>query len=389
MSAVPSPSHRQRPPVWRKLPRAAALGAAALALLLLLLPATAGAQSEDERLPLPTWNLPTPAPGTNTELGAQFNNLLPPPDEILTRLDTGPRLADGPPTLLQGYGEMGPRDLSLFLRGSILDEGAKPAAAAPRPTPVMSLRDVPADVLKQANDAPASDHLLDPQGLVPEMPREDVERLLAFHNNESRVRLYILVLEAGQKLPDGVNLDGTAHGALTHQHACLAILPLGEPWRARFLVSKSVQQAVPAARLAEVAEDCIKDTLIAADPAQQLQRLGVRLSTQMFRLESLLTPRSATAGAPGSEPLSEVSPAAGAAAVGGGSGRTSPWVLWSLALLGVLALVGVALHSHLLLRLRRLRKPQAHVWVLPETDVTPRLGGAFSGGTGAMVHYKH
>jgi len=310
------------------------------------------------------------------------SNLLPPPSGVLGLRDSGPRLADGPPTLLHGYSELGPHDLSLFLHSGILQQQTS-AATLTKPTPVMSLRDLPREILLQTHTAPANEYLLDPQTLVPEIPRVDLERLLEFHAASARIRLYLLVLDTHQKLPESTNLDAVAHGALTRQRVCLAVYPLGEPWRARFLVSQAVHQFVPSASLADLAEDCIKDALQATDAAQQLQRFTVRLSTRLFWLE-----KSLPAPVPNSPPapLHEVSaqaPAITAAVLG----QPYSLVAAGIMLAGV-TLLGTGIAVFRLLRARRDRQAETCVWILPDPEVIPRLGGAFSGGAGAVISFR-
>ncbi len=110
------------------------------------------AQSIDEELPLPRWEREAPALPRISEPGSQFNSLLPTdsllpsPPEQQGLLQSGPRLADAPPVLMPGYSELGPTDLSLFLHGSIL-QAVKPAHAPHQPTPVMSLRELPQELL--------------------------------------------------------------------------------------------------------------------------------------------------------------------------------------------------------------------------------------------------
>jgi hypothetical protein len=342
------------------------------------------AQSIDEELPLPRWADEKPVMPLGAEPGSQFNSLLPsdPLDESPGMLQSGPRLADAPPTLMPGYSELGPMDLSLFLHGSIL-QSSKLAAAPRLPTPVMSLRELPPELLTALADSPANEYLLDPQNLLQELPRQDLERLLAFHASQARVRLYLLVLDKHQKLPDVVNLDALAHGALTRQHACLTVFPLGEPWRTRFLMSQSVHESVSAASLNELAADCIQDAQQVDDSAQQLQRLSVRLSTRLFWLEKGLGKATQTAHASLHEVTSNEAPTSLPSSPG------SLWPLWQILLIGAFTVSSLILIFVITKHYARRRKPEnSRVWILPDIEVTPRLGGAFSGGSAAVLTFK-
>jgi hypothetical protein len=340
-------------------------------------------QSIDEDLPLPRWEKDAPAVPRNEEPGSQFNSLLPSDPFANDHFElpaSGPRLSDAPPTLMPGYSELGPMDLSLFLHGSIL-QSADQSAVMHRPTPVMDLRDVPSELLKGLTDAPANEYLMDPQNLTPEVTRIDLERLLEFHAKESLIHFYLLVLDTNQKLPDSAALDDLAHGALTRQKACLAVYPLGEPWRARIFLSPTIHGSVTSAMLTELAADCIQDAHQAQLSSQQLQRYAVRLSTRLFWLEKSLP---AVSAAPSTTSLQEVAASASPAIL---SHLLTTWAL-PLSIGGALLfLIALAL----ILRARRSAPAMVeptHVWILPDIEVIPRLGGAFSGGTSALISFK-
>jgi hypothetical protein len=348
---------------------------------------TAAAQSIDEELPLPRWEKEPPI--IKSEAGNHFNSLLP-ADPLLPALpapqgllQSGPRLGDTQPSLMPGYGDVEPMDLSLFLHGSILQQQSKRPARTP--TPALALRDLPQDIVRSLLDAPANELLIDSQNLVPEITRGDLERLLAFHAGESTIRLYMLVIDADQKLPDTLDLTRLAHGALSRQPSCLAIYPLGEPWRTRLLLSQSVHTSVTSAGLADMAADCIRDAHQAEDEAVQIQRYAVRLSTRLFWLQKslVLSLNKVTASGPR---LLEV---VGQDTNSGQSQGTIDLRLWlALAAIAValLALIVILLFKRQSSSSRK--STHSHTWILLEPETSPRLGGAFSGGAGAVVSFK-
>lgn len=347
---------------------------------------TTRAQTIDEDLPLPRWDQRPPlvngAP-LPQEPGSQFNSLL--PGEFLVpslpeapgALQFGPRLMDTPSSLTP----FGATDLSLFLPGSLLQQ-ARPAEAPRVPTPVPALKDLPASVIAELSSAPAEDYLIDPQNLVPEIARADLERLLEFHNSDARIRLHLLVLDADQKLPDSVDPSTIAHGALELQHSCLAIYPLGEPWRARVLLSRPVHAATKPDLLMDMVADCIRDAQQTDDPVEQFHRYTVRLSTRLFGLQNSLSTASAPAAA--SPALSEVT-AGGAPPTALLLWLTSPITKSVLTTLAVLGFAWLLLRR--ILKRHKHREDSGHVWMLPEHPTTPSLGGAFSAGAGAQISF--
>lgn len=341
------------------------------------------AQSIDEELPLPRWEREAPRVDAS-DPGNAFNSLL--PGETLVpalpeepgMLRFGPRLNDTPTSLSP---QIGPTDLSLFLHGSLLQQ-AKPAQAPRVPTPVMALRDLPADLTKTLTESPANTYLIDPQNLLPEVARGDLERLLDFHAGDARIRFYLLVLDADQKLPDTIDTALIAYGALTRYPSCLAIYPLGEPWRARVLLSPSVHDTASHETLLEMAADCIRDAQQADDAEEQLHRYAVRLSTRLFWLQKSM-PEKPVAHVGVSPSLREITSADAAP-------KTALLLpLWSKLLLGCSATLLILWLSmrHLVMR-RTQPTTTGQVWMLPEVEAQPRLGGAFSAGAGAVLSYK-
>ena len=357
-----------------------------LALLVALLGAVQ-AQTIDDELPLPRWDQRPPlvngAPVMPNGPGSSFNSLLPGESLVPSlpedpgALQFGPRLMDTPSALSSQFG---PTDLSLFLPGNLLQQ-ARPAQAPRVPTPVLNLKNLPTDIIALLADSPANDYLIDPQNLVPEIARADLERLLAFHASDARIRIHLLVLDADQKLPDSVDPASIAHGVLTRQPSCLAIYPLGEPWRARVLLSRPVHAAAKPDALTAMAADCIQDAQQTDEPADQLHRYAVRLSTRLFGLQQSLP----VPGAAASPAMREVT-GSGEAPSGLTLWLTSPVTQVVLSCIAVFGLGWMLLRK--LMKRHQRRTASGQVWMLPEHESRPRLGGAFSAGAGTMVSYK-
>lgn len=347
----------------------------------LLLAAAAGWGAEAEP-PLPSWE-------ESRSPGSAFSDLL--PENSALDVPAGfflgsPRMLTSPPLLLDDEG-LGAQDLSLFLRGGLLAEGAVKVKA--NPTPTLALREVSKSTLEELGQVPVNEYLIDPQSLMTEMPGLDVERLLQFHAAESRIRFYLLVMDRDQTLGATASLTPLIQRLGTESEMCLAVYPLGEPWRARLFVSPGVSQSRTAEAMSEMAEDCIQDAMQVNDAEQQLQRFAVRLSTRLFWLEKALpnVPQE-TASAHEMAVLHEVSSGElpKMAELSGVTPEHGSQVSLGQGI-GFFLLAGGACYGlRLGWRFRQLRKIR-RVWVFPETEVQPRLGGAFSGGAGAMIQY--
>lgn len=350
-------------------------------------------QNGAEALPLPRWSEQelktfreslhvTNGPGALLpETGGQVTDI----NELLhAPISSGPRLDH----LFTGQdGEISPRlrseDMRLFLPESILGLPVQRQAGSGRmPTPLSSLREVTPEFLAASAQALPRDYLIDPEQLVPEMPRQDMMRFLEFHARDARIKLHVLIIAHDSKLPKGADLDKIASGSLLQAEACLLVYPLTEPWRARLFVSKTVHDQTSAEFLTETVQACMREALQSSDVHDQLQRYAVHLSTRLFWLQKALgpTPGNTLAQA---QTLAEIAPetASKPAANFILPGPITVWSSAGLLLLGISAVAGWKFHL-----LRRLRRHN-RVWVLLEPETVPRLGGAFTGGGGGMMRY--
>ena len=375
--------------------------AAGHALLILLLCAGAVCgevshsidKAEEHVLPLPRWSeqelkvfrdsLPgagsqAVVPPKNGEVSSDINDL------IRTPLSSGPRLDH---FFNDQDSELSPRlqasDVRLFLPEAIL---GLPSQIQPGPvqlpTPLTALKDVSPEFLTACRQSLPGEFLIDPDQLVPEIQNHDMLRLLGFHAQDARIKLYVLMLAHDQKFPEGADLDKVASGSLLKSDSCLVVYPLGEPWRTRLFVSRSVHNQISAEFLSETIQACLQEALQTSNAHDQLRRYTIHLSTRLFWLQKALGTEPAVK-TDNSHSLAEFGPLVKAPAVSSTPGVDSStiWSSGSLLMLGlaVLSLRGFARH----LRLRRHRR----IWMLAEPDTVPRLGGAFTGGGGAMIRY--
>ncbi|MDZ4405330.1 hypothetical protein [Prosthecobacter sp.] len=349
-------------------------------------------KAEEGALPLPRWSeqelrafresLPSAndpgvlLPGNGGPI-TDINELL------RTPVSSGPRLDH---FFNNQDGELSPRlrseDMRLFLPESILGQPIQNQTNSARiPTPLSSLKEVPPEFLAACAQALPKEYLIDPDLLVPEMQNHDMMRFLEFHARDARIKLSILIIAHDCKLPEGSELGKIASGSLLQTDASLLVYPLGEPWRARLFVSKSVHDQTSTEFLSETIQACLHEALQASDVHDQLHRYAVHLSTRLFWLQRALG-TAPTTEVGKDQPLAEVTPEVKTTV----QHTTSVLfiVIWSsasLLMLGVAGVAGRQFHRHL--RLRR----QSRVWILPEPETVPRLGGAFTGGGGGMIRY--
>lgn len=327
---------------------------------------------------LPDINSPGALLPKNGEITADINDL------IRTPLSSGPRLDNFFNTQ---DSELSPRlqasDMRLFLPEAIL---GLPTQSQSRPvqlpTPLGSLQDVSTEFLAACAQSLPREYLIDPDQHVPEIQNHDMMRLLEFHAQDARIKLYVLMIAHDQKLPEGVELEKIAAGSLLQSDACLLVYPLGEPWRTRLFVSRSIHNQISTAFLSETIQACLQESLQTSDEHDQLRRYTIHLSTRLFWLQKALGAGQA-GKTPKNQSLAEFSPHVKAPAVPGPISFIAilSWSSASLLLLGLACITGRRVLHHLQLRNRR------RIWMLVEPETIPRLGGAFTGGGGGMIRY--
>lgn len=305
-------------------------------------------------------------------------------NELLrTPVSSGPRLDQ---LFNEPGGELSPRlrpeDMRLFLPESVLGLPMQKQTNSERlPTPLAALQDVTAEFLAACTQTLPQEYLIDPDLLVPEMQNHDMMRFLEFHARDARIKLFVLIIARDSKLPEGAELEKIASGSLLQNDACLLVYPLGEPWRTRLFVSKSVHDQTSTEFLSETIQACLREALQASDVHDQLHRYAVHLSTRLFWLQRALGSH-AMISSDKNQLLAEVTPA-GTAPVQSTTSILSI-VIWSSVTLLALGIVGIA--GRQFRRYVQLRR-QNRVWILPEPETVPRLGGAFTGGGGGMIRY--
>lgn len=353
--------------------------------------AACGVRASDD-LPLPSWS--------EEEIRAQINGNLPPllggallPDGMIAE-DSVPRVLLRPPSIGDPAqaSPSAPEDVSLFLPDALLGAGKNEHHDPQLPTPASALRDLDGEFFEACVEAPVDTRLLDPASLVSETQREDITRFLEFHARDARIDAYVLVIDRDQRLAEGVDLSRVASGALVGKKACLAVYPLGEPWRVRLFMSSEVHDTVAPGYLAGLLEDCSRDAMQAGDSLEQLHRFTVRLSIRLFWLEKVLPKEGGVSARPQAQktatnPLPEILPAERVTAAVAEASRS--WLqrvhpAWWGALTGLV----IAVPAGMAWRARRKQFLRTHVWRLPEREVPSRLGGAFSGGAGVSVQFR-
>lgn len=350
----------------------------------------AGCTNIDEILPLPQWSGPEISGAPPPRLGGL---LLPEGLGIDDESDPTPRLPSDAPILASEFQASSPDiDFSLFLPDALLGKTIQ-TYQSPGPTPAAALRDLDESFFTICRESPGDEHLIDPESHVSETQKEDLLRFLEFHARDARIKAYVIVTDRDQTVPKKADLSTIASGALSSQDSCLAVYPLGEPWRARLFLSASIHKAVAPDYLNKLVQDCAKDASLVSDPLEQLHRFTVRLSIRLFWLEKLIgTGRPSQAKLSREDVPDDIiakrEAALSEALLRDSNPTNGATVLqWWSVVFGILLSLAGGAATYAALRHRR-RRLVGFVWMLPENETQPRLGGAFSGGGGACIEYR-
>jgi hypothetical protein len=232
-------------------------------------------------------------------------------------------------------------------------------------------------------DAAPAEGLVDPQLLLSEFKRYDLEELLTYHEQESPYLIRILLFEGGQELPDGVTLRSLHDDWYGDEPVALLAYFMGQPDRAVVEFGRLARDGVSGTALEGVLESSVEQALVVENDFHQLERFGMELSVQLYWLERQLG-LEAPAPARGDEM------AAAKAAVGDGwwhdpVAMLEPVPRW--AWIGGGSLLPLVLVGGMVRVLRRSGGSRGYLF--PDYEIEPRLGGEHSGGGHGLMSFGH
>jgi hypothetical protein len=287
-------------------------------------------------------------------------------------------------------------ELKLFIpNGATPNQGAveKGEAEGRSMTSEEDLVEVGEDFFERHEGMAEGGFVYDPEMLLNDGARDDLSRMLASQAEGAKVAAHFVILGARQKLPLNVDLTRLAGANLVGGLSCMVVYPMGEPWRVRLFMSRRVTEVVKADYLRAMARACIQDALKADEGWEQLERFAIQLSIRLTWLErEHALPEVEVLSM--EEAVEKVAEMPEVAMPEKAVEKVSKWELWWNMLrpwlwrsFGVVAgLVLLILACRWIWR-RWIRRPRVAVWILPEVQVPPRLGGKHCGGGGASVQY--
>lgn len=241
----------------------------------------------------------------------------------------------------------------------------EPFVGPPEPEPDFdAIAKEQAEHIRQALKETPSSFLIDPQQLLTEQERHDLEHFLAYHAEAAPVAIATMMLPSGVDLSSDVSFAELRREWFGDEPVMLVVYTLGNPGVAELIWSSDAmpleaQQAIWAA--------CLRESLVANDPFAQSQHYLTELATRLYWYHTDELPTAAP-------PLDLVAPSHEA------TSRPSVMIpIFGLTLMsfGAIGLVGYWIYR------RRERMPI----MLPEVELSPRLGGPYGGGGHAVVSF--
>jgi hypothetical protein len=243
--------------------------------------------------------------------------------------------------------------------------------------------DVPREYVDGYIGGPPKGTLVDPQLLLTEFKKYDIDGFLQYHEEESPYRICMMLFERDQELPDGATLRSLHEEWYGDEPVALLAYFMGQPERAVVEFGRLARDGLSGSYLASAVESCAEEGLIVENAFNQLERFGMELSVQLYWLEKEL----------GLEPPmpARVEERMAEAAVVAGESRWDELVdfvgtlpRWYLVGGGSL-LLGVFAGGVVLFGYRRMAGRNGHLF--PDYEIDARLGGAHSGGGHGVLSF--
>ena len=133
-----------------------------------------------------------------------------------------------------------------------------------------------------------SGFVVDPQYLLTEQKANDIHRFLEFHAEESETPIYAIILGKDQGLPGDIDLVERHGKWFGSQPAVLMSYHLEKPDSIRLVFPREFQNKLPGAIFTRIRESCLREGSAADNASDQVEKIVVELSIQLYWMQSLL-----------------------------------------------------------------------------------------------------
>ena len=130
--------------------------------------------------------------------------------------------------------------------------------------------------------------LIDPQRLLTEQKSNDIHRFLEFHADESLYPIFIMVFGEKQVIPEDIDLREVRSRWFGEGPSVLLAYRSDQPDSIEFIYESNFSAQLPDSVFSGIREHCLRESKFADNPSDQVEKLAIELSIQLFKLEQII-----------------------------------------------------------------------------------------------------
>lgn len=223
--------------------------------------------------------------------------------------------------------------------------------------------------------------LVDPQGLMPRKERENLDRFLQLHAEDSEIDLHVYVFGEDQSVPSDVRVQEVPERLFSGEKpAILVFYHLGAPARAVVYLSPNMTDVVSIAEQRRASESALVKATQAMGVYEQMEEFLVQISVRAYWMERML---AGTANETMAEKPVNVVKAAETSEHDPKAGWRFPAWLKDVKAYGIAGVAGLTILVFGFVWLRSRRR-----YTFPQVPVERRLGGEHAAGVGAVLTFS-
>jgi hypothetical protein len=226
--------------------------------------------------------------------------------------------------------------------------------------------------------------LVDPQGLIPDRERHDLEAFLDYHSVDSSIAMYVYLFGADQEIPSDVREEEIVERLYSvGKPAVVIYYYVGAPQRTTMYISPVITDVVSASEQRRAVESAVTKAFAHTDGIDQLESFLVQMSIRIYWMERMTLGMA-------SETM-ESMPGKGDRKIltrkkdadFSFKREVMPW--FGVSVGAVVSFVGLLMLVWGIVMWFKLRRR----YEFPEFEVEPRMGASHAAGIGAVISFSN
>lgn len=132
------------------------------------------------------------------------------------------------------------------------------------------------------------EYLVDPQRLLTEQKSNDIMRFLEFHADESKFRIYVMVIGDNQKVPEGTDIKALHQKWFSEDPTALMLYYREKPELTELVFNETVRNSLPKSVFDRILQNCLREGAVAELAPDQVEKMAIELSIQLYWLSRLM-----------------------------------------------------------------------------------------------------